>query len=107
MAILLAPDHDVGGSGGSDGLADCATASSAIAAIRDPSRPPSMWTQISDQADSYVKAALGSYRAATKQPAAKARASLKARVAKRTPDFSRQSRDAMDKFIDACPQTGD
>lgn len=88
-------------------LADCAAAYSANAAIKDPSRPPSMRAQISDQADSYMKAALGPYLVATKEPVVKARASLKAYVAKRTPDFAHQSRDAIDHFIDACPQTGD
>ena len=87
-------------------LADCAAAYRANAAIKDPSRAPSMRAQISDEADSYLKAALAPYRAATKQPAAKARDALKAYVVRRTPDFARQSRDAIDHFIDVCPQFG-
>jgi hypothetical protein len=87
-------------------LADCAAAYRANSQIKDPDRAPSMKAMISDEADAYLKAALPAYRAATKATAAKAQMALKAYVAKRAPDFARQNRDAIDHFINACPQPG-
>lgn len=87
-------------------LADCAAAYRANSQIRDPDRAPSMKAMISEEADDYVKAALPAYRAATRATDAKAQMALKAYVAKRARDFARQNRDAIDRFIDACPQPG-
>jgi len=106
LALLATPAVATAAPADWKALADCAAAYRANAGIKDPSRAPSMREQISDEADSYLKAALSPYRAATKEPEVKARGALKAYVARRTPDFARQKRDAIDHFIDACPQVG-
>jgi hypothetical protein len=85
--------------------ADCAAAYRANAAIDDPARGKAMRASIADEAEVYAKAAVAPYRHATKAGEAKARRVVTAYVAGRTPDFARQSREAIDHFIDACPQT--
>ena len=83
-------------------LADCAAAYRANAAIRDPDRPSSMTTMITDQAGDYVKAAEKAYRG--KGGHAGAKAAIEAQVATRAPSFGKMSRSELDKFIDTCPQ---
>jgi hypothetical protein len=86
-------------------FADCAAAYQANARIVDPSRPASMTAMISDTAKDYEAAALDRYRQYSKIPADAAVKAVRDYIAKRTQGFGRQPRAAVEKFIDACPQT--
>jgi len=86
-------------------LAACAGAYRANAAIADPDRPAAMSAQVSEVGDDYAKAAVKAYRASGKVSPAAARRAVEAYAARRRGAFARQSREAIDKFIEACPQT--
>jgi hypothetical protein len=83
-------------------FADCGAAYQVNAAISDPGRTASMKAMISDTAKDYEAAAASRYR---QDGHADAAAAVRARMADTAKMFRRQSRETVEKFIDACPQT--
>jgi hypothetical protein len=86
-------------------LAACAAAYRANAAIADPERPAAMSAQVSEVGDDYARAAIKAFRARGVASTAAARRAVEAYAAKRRQAFAGQSREAIDRFIEACPQT--
>jgi hypothetical protein len=87
-------------------FADCAGAYVANARVADPDRPATMVGQMSDVAEDYAKAARARYRQALKAGDATARKAVAARIEATATRLSAQPREAAEKVIDACPQTG-
>ena len=83
-------------------FADCAAAYQVNAAISDSGRPASMKAMISDTAKDYEAAAVSHYR---QEGHLDADAAIRTRMAGKAKIFGGQSRDQVEKFIDACPQT--
>jgi hypothetical protein len=88
-------------------LAQCAGAYQANAVIRDPSRPSSMKAAIVDQADVYVAAATARNRQMTHASASEAKRAVNVAAEATARRYSGSPRDALDQFIDACPQPDD
>jgi hypothetical protein len=88
-------------------FAACATAYRVNAAIADPGRSASMKAQIAETGDDYETAAVARYKAQTKSDEAKAKAVVESYAISRAPAFKKQTREQVEKFIDACPQTED
>jgi hypothetical protein len=84
--------------------ADCAAAYAANAGIKDASRSGSMTSQIGDVAKDYADAAAKRNRQQTKAPEAKARSAVDARIKLTLARFSKQKREAVETYIEACPQ---
>jgi hypothetical protein len=87
-------------------FADCAAAYQANAQIKDPERPASMTSMISEQSNDYRTAALATYRKAKRATPA-AEQTISARIAQQAPALARLSREALEHRIDACPQLPD
>jgi hypothetical protein len=88
-------------------FADCAAAYGANAGMGDPDRSPSMTAQISEVAGDYRKAAAARLRQTQKVSAATAERRVGARIGERSAVFAAQPRAAVEKVIEACPQTED
>jgi len=82
--------------------ADCAAAYRANAQLSDPDRPASMTAQISEVAADYAREA--ARRLAHPASKAAARRAAEARIAGQAKRLAGQSRAAVEKLIDACPQ---
>jgi hypothetical protein len=106
--VVTGPDPAIG-RGPAPGwsvYADCAAAYLANARLADPDRPASMTAQVSDVADDYAAAAAARYRTRHGGSVAAARRAIQARVDRQTAQFGAQTRAAVERVIDACPQTG-
>ena len=86
--------------------ADCAAAYLANARLADPGRPASMTAQVSEVADDYAAAAAARYRKAHAVPAEAAQRAVRARIDRLAAAYRGQAREAVERVIDACPQTG-
>lgn len=84
------------GSTGWKPFAACAAAYRVNAELADPGRAASMTAMISEVADDYLKAAKTRHANATE---------VEAFVAERAAAFRARSREQVEKFIEACPQT--
>ena len=85
-------------------LARCAAAYRANSEIVDPARPKAMRMMIADTAQDYQTAAEVAYRRTANASAERSRKVVGDFVARRTLEFSKQVREAIERFIDACPQ---
>ncbi len=85
-------------------LARCAAAYRANSEILDPARPKAMKMMIADTAQDYQSAAQAAYQRTAKASAERSRKAVADYVARRTLEFSKQPREAIERFIDACPQ---
>jgi hypothetical protein len=85
-------------------LARCAAAYRANSEIADPARPKAMKMMIADTAEDYKTAAEAAYQRTIKAPAERGRKVVGDYVAKQTLEFSKQPRETIERFIDACPQ---
>jgi len=85
--------------------ADCAAAYLANARLADPDRPASMTAQVSEVADDYAAAAAARYRKAHAVPAEAAQRAVRARIDRLAAAYRGQAREAVERVIDACPQT--
>ena len=84
--------------------ADCSAAYSVNADIKDPDRTPSMTTQVTELSNEYADAALMRYRQQGQAAPRAAIAAVRARVRSRTRHYAGQTRGAVERVIDACPQ---
>ena len=87
--------------------ADCAAGYHANSQLKDPSRPSGMAAMISDQAGDYQKAALKAYTADpanAKHSRSYGETFVSTYVERRSPAYSKLSRDDLDRFLDTCPQ---
>jgi hypothetical protein len=85
-------------------LARCAAAYRANSEIVDPARPKAMKMMIADTAQDYQTAAESAYQRTVKASAERSRKVVGDYVAERTLEFSKQPRETVERFIDACPQ---
>jgi hypothetical protein len=85
-------------------LARCAAAYRANSEIVDPARPKAMKMMIADTAQDYQTAAEVAYQRTANASAERSRKVVGDFVARRTLEFSKQVREAVERFIDACPQ---
>jgi hypothetical protein len=85
-------------------LARCAAAYRANSEIADPARPKAMKMMIADTAQDYQTAAEAAYQRTVKASAERGRKVVGEYVAQRTLEFSKQPRETIERFIDACPQ---
>ena len=85
-------------------LARCAAAYRANSEIVDPARPKAMRMMIADTAQDYQTAAEAAYRRTSKTSAERSRKVVGDFVTRQTLEFTKQAREAIVRFIDACPQ---
>jgi hypothetical protein len=85
-------------------FADCAAAYAANAGIKDVSRSGTMTSQVGDVAKDYADAAAKRNRQQTKASEDKAKSAVDARMKLTLAKFSKQKREVVEKYIEACPQ---
>ena len=88
-------------------LADCAAGYRADARIKAPDRTATMSATISDRSADYVLAASDRYRRQAKVSEHQAEAYVQSYVDRKSVDFDRISRAALDRFVGACPKSTD
>jgi hypothetical protein len=104
-AVVCVPTH-VSGATKVDwrALADCSAAYQVNSKLADPDRPASMTAQISDVATDYAKAAERRLRGQGGASATRVRQTVADRIETKSRLLSAQPREAVERFIDACPQ---
>ena len=85
-------------------LADCSAAYEVNAAIKDPTRSPTMAGDMAAVAADYHKAAVRSLSLA--KPIIQAESAVTSRIVDTKPRFAGMTRTRLDQVINACPQIG-